>query len=340
MTGKRNGHDRAAGIELVPLRRLVDESVDVHLPLHPGDLVSIEDGASVTVGTPLAEQYRDTRLVNAVLAAGREGHPGDRPAQAAHAGRRSGGRAVAGELLYRWRNAWRMASGEHGEPIDAPVAGIVREVRPGVRIVIKPAGRVLRGIVALGGPSRGRLELAAGPGGQLHPGGLDVGLAGTILVVGSRVDAETLTRARAMGVRGIIVAGLPSKERRDFLASEARQRAALHRLPPFAVLVLDGAVRRPIAGPVVRLFEALAGREVAIVSDPPALVFDHPEVELPRPPADLVRVRSGPEAGREGRWIASLGQRRFANGVLLEAAQVQFPDGAAVVAIGDLERFA
>ena len=52
-----------------------------------------------------------------------------------------------------------------------------------------------------------------------------------------------------MGVRGVIVAGLASKERRDFLASEARQRAALHRLPPFAVLVLDGAVRRPWPAP-------------------------------------------------------------------------------------------
>ena len=31
-----------------------------------------------------------------------------------------------------------------------------------------------------------------GPSGELRPGGLDVGLAGTILVVGARVDAETL----------------------------------------------------------------------------------------------------------------------------------------------------
>ena len=52
-----------------------------------------------------------------------------------------------------------------------------------------------------------------------------------------------------MGVRGVIVSGLAGKERRDFLASESRQRAALHRLPPFAVLILDGVIRRPIAGP-------------------------------------------------------------------------------------------
>ena len=56
-----------------------------------------------------------------------------------------------------------------------------------------------------------------------------------------------------MGVRGVIVGGLAGKERRDFLASEARQRAALHRLPPFAVLVLDGVMRRPIAGPIAAI---------------------------------------------------------------------------------------
>lgn len=142
-----------------------------------------------------------------------------------------------------------------------------------------------------------------------------------------------------MGVRGVIVAGLPSKDQRDYLASEARQRAALHRLPPFAVFVLDGALRRPIAGPVMRLFEALAGRDVAIVSDPPALVFDEPDLEVLLPPADFVRVRSGPDAGREGRWLGAIGPRRFAGGVHLEAAQVMFTEGPAIVPLGDLERF-
>ncbi len=134
------------------------------------------------------------------------------------------------------------------------------------------------GIVALGGPTRGRLHVAAATDGEIRAGGLDVGLAGTILVVGSRIDAETLTRARAMGIRGIVVAGLASKERRDFLASEKRQRAALHRLPPYAVLVLDGAVRRPLSSPVLAVLRALSGHEVAISSDPPALLFDAPDV--------------------------------------------------------------
>jgi hypothetical protein len=338
-----NGH----GLELVATRPLVEDVIDVRFPLTPGDRVMVEEGAPVSVGTPLAERYRDMILAQASLPDGQVGRPGERwtpsePPTRRGPGRptiRGQGRPTGGELLFPWRHGWRVASGEHGEALDAPVNGIVRELIPGVHIVLRAEGHAIRGIVAIGEATRGRLQLAAGPSGELRPGGLDVGLAGAILVVGARVDAETLTRARAMGVRGIVVAGLPSKERRDYLASEARQRAALHRLPPFAVLVLDGAVRRSIAGPVVSLLEALEGRDVAIVADPPALLFDEPDLELSAPPPDLVRVRSGRDAGREGRWIASLGQRRFEDGVLLEAAQVRFAEGPAVVPIGDLERF-
>ena len=61
---------------------------------------------------------------------------------------------------------------------------------PGARaqIRVRAAGRGLRGIVAIGGPTRGRLQ--AGPEGALRSGGLDVGSAGTILVVGSRAEAR------------------------------------------------------------------------------------------------------------------------------------------------------
>jgi hypothetical protein len=231
-----------------------------------------------------------------------------------------------------------VATGDVADPLEAPLAGIVRDVRPGTAITIRAAGRGIRGIVALGGPTRGRLQ--AGPDGELRAGALDIGAAGAILIVGSRVDAETMTRARAMGVRGLIVTGLSSKERRDYLASEARQRSALHRLPPFAVLVLEGAVRRPMAGAVLTVLTSLVGQEVAIVADPPMLVFDAPSLHVPTPPPDQVRVRAGLLGGREGRFVEAIGPRRFAGGVHLEAGLVRFPDGSlAAVPLGDLERF-
>jgi hypothetical protein len=324
-----------ADVRLVPARRLITSPIDAVFDLAPGDRPLVSPGDSVVVGAPIAERLRDPRLEELDTPEVAEPRPGERWIEAP---RRGDERGTGGEYMFFWHDRWRIALGDVSDPIESPFAGIVRDVRPGIGITIRAAGRGIRGIVALGGPTRGRLQPGAER--ELRSGGLDVGSAGTILVVGSRVDAETLTRARAMGVGGIVVAGLSSKERRDFIASEARQRAALHRLPAFAVLVLDGAVRRPLAGAVQAVLAALAGHEVAIVTDPPVLVFDMPNLVIPDPPADLVRIRAGSLVGREGRFVEAIGPRRFAGGVHLEAGLVHLPDGTtAAVPLGDLERF-
>ena len=332
-------------LDLVPARRLIEAPVDAVFHLGPGDRVLVESGASVVVGAPIAERLRDGRLedrnvpVDVVPIAGERWQPPTRGGEPVPAG--LGHAPVGGEYLFQWKGRWRIATGDIVDPIETPVAGIVRDVRPGSSITIRAAGHGIRGIVALGGSTRGRIRLATGPDGGLRPGGLDVGLAGSILVVDARVDAETLTRARAMGVRGIVVAGLASKERRDFLASEARQRAALHRLPSYAVLVMEGATRRPMAATVMSLLVALAGKEVAIVADPPMLVFDHPGLDLPMPAPDLVRIRGGDLSGHEGHWMGAAGRRHFGDGLDLEAGRVRLADGSVVaVPLGDLERFA
>jgi hypothetical protein len=324
-----------ADVLLVPARRLVTTPVDAVFHLAPGDRALVSAGESVVVGAPIAERLRDRRLEEHSVPATAEPVPGGRWTGPI---RRGETHPPVGEYVFEWHGRWRIATGELADAMETPFAGIVRDVQPGVGITIRAAGRGIRGVAALGGSTRGRLQ--AGIDGELRAGGLDVGSAGNILVVGSRVDAETLTRARAMGIRGIVVAGLSSKERRDYLASEARQRSALHRLPPFAVLILDGAARRPLAGAVLSVLGALTGLEVAIIADPPMLVFDRPDLVIPEPPADLVRIRSGPLTGREGRFVESIGPRRFAGRVHLEAGLVRLPDGTmAAVPLGDLERF-
>ena len=341
MTDELNGHardepttiaepalplDARPDLGIVRMRRLLESPIEVTFPLAPGDRALVAAGETVVPGAPIVERVRDPRLDDVTVPDSSDPAPG--------------GRIPDGELLFDWRGRWRVAGGEVTEALDSPVSGIVKEVRAGIGVVVRATGRGLRAIVTLGGPTRGQLHVASWVEGELRSGSVDVGLAGKILVVGSRIDAETLTRARAMGVRGIIVAGLASKERRDFLASENRQRAALHRLPPFAVLVLEGALRRPLAGPVMDILEALEGHDVAIVADPPMLIFDAPELEIPAPRPDRIRIRAGQLMGREGTWAGLAGQRRFEGGVHLEAGTVRFEDGSVVaVPIGDLERF-
>jgi len=259
-------------------------------------------------------------------------------------GRRRSDASHDGELLAPLPgrpDRWRIATGEHRVQDVSPVRGIVSSIVPGGELRIRSSGPAIRGGLAAGAAASGPLELATDPFGELRPGGIDVNRAGSILVVGSRIDAEALTRARAMGVRGIVVAALPGKELRDFQASERRSRASLHPTPPFGVLALDGAVRRPIPGAVAAILERAAGSVVSILVDPPALVFDAAPEDLPVPEPDLVRIRGGAHAGLEGRVIGLAGPRRYAANVHLEAAWVAIEGEAPVdVPIGDLERFA
>lgn len=332
------------GLERVRVRTLLVEAPVVRFALHPGDRALVAPGEVVGVGGPLLERARAAAIVSVDAAdVPRDARPGD---WWVAPGRRRGlrrGRAgiVAGELLHREGGRWRVVAGDRTDVVETPVAGIVRSIRPAIGIVLATAGVGIPGVASVGGPSRGRLEVAAVAGGELRAGSIDIRRAGAILVAGSRVDAETLTRGRAMGVRGIVAGAVASRELRDLAAAEHRQRASLQPIPAFGALALEGHLRAAIATPVMAILGAAAGREIALVGDPPLLVLDAATAELPRPAPDAVRVRSGPSAGLEGRWGGLAGRRRFAAGVVLEAGVVELPEGGSIVApLADLERFA
>ncbi len=337
-----------AGLGLVPARRLLERAPIARFELSPGDRILVAAGDVVGAGFGLAERQRDPRVDDGPPLAGPEEtdspplRAGDWwPGDGHEAGgplRRRQPRTPAGELLHPADGRWRIAAGGHVDRLEAPAAGTVVDAIPGRGLTLRLAGTALLGTSAVGIPARGRVERVAGESGLR--GALDVGRAGAILVVDGRIDSEAIIRARATGVRGVVASGLAGKDLRDLQGSEARQRASLQPLAPFAVLILDGTVRRPIAGPVAAWFAALEGREVAIVVDPPMVVFDPPTPEPAAPPETWVRIQAGALAGREGRWLRSAGLRRFAAGVHLESASIALDDGSvADVPLADLERF-
>jgi hypothetical protein len=330
-----------AGLAIIPRRSLLRSSIDAWFPLAPGDRPRVEPEQQVAVGDPLADRLREPRTIVLPRSPARgPAEPGERWTAGGGQRARDGEAAPEGELLFRSGGRWRVAAGERFESLEAPFAGVVQDVRPGIGIRVTADARGISGVDVLAGPTSGRLQIAAAPDGELRAQHVDVGAAGAIIVAGARMDAEALTRARAVGIRGVIVAGLGIKERRDFLASERRGRAAVHGLPRFAVLVLEGAARRPISAAHMALFEALAGRRAAIIGRPPCLVVDDGGLELPLPPRDAVRVRSGPLVGAEGRWVGLAGPRRFPAGVTVESAFIRFGDRPPIaVPVGDLERF-
>jgi hypothetical protein len=329
--GSRQRAGGPNGLGLIRTRRLDEAGLRIRFRLHPGDRPLARVGETVEAGEPIVERLRDAVLTR--VAAGPDAGPADRF--------RTGVGAIEAELLHPIGDAdWRAVAGTVRETVDAPVRATVAEIVPGSSLTLRTEALVIRGVTALGASTRGRLELVtAGAPGDVSRA-IDVARAGTVLVVGPRIDAEILTRARAMGVRGIIVGGLGGKERRDLAASERRQRAGMHAAAAFGVLALDGAIRRPIAGPIRAVLEALAGRDVALVTDPPALLCDDPPDRLPAPAADHVRVRHGPLAGAEGTFEGLAGSRRFAAGIMADAGWVRLGDEPPVaLPLADLERF-
>jgi hypothetical protein len=88
----------------------------------------------------------------------------------------------------------------------------------------------------------------------------------------------------------------------------------------------------------MRLLEKLSGADVSLVGTPPALIFDAQSIHTDPDPPGTVHVRSGPLAGRIGRWAGPAGLRSF-TGTHLEAGFVRFGDDAPIaLPLADLER--
>ena len=94
------------------------------------------------------------------------------------------------------------------EPVLGPVRGEVVSLEADA-IELRIAGALVTGVGGSGNAVHGELRVSVHePGEELRASAIDVGATGRIIVGGSRASAETLTRARAMGVAGIVLGGI------------------------------------------------------------------------------------------------------------------------------------
>ena len=327
---------------LIVARPWLERGRRAWIPLDPGDRPAVAVGDTVTPISVLAEHGRDTRLVGVDP---RDRDPTRFPPGArigprdARPRRRRSGLVDEGTVLYRSsRTRLNVVVGRHRDPLYARADGTVVAVGPG-GIELLLAGQALAGVAAAGQAVHGRLRIAVGdPGDELRSAGLHVADAGSIVVGGARVDVETLTRARALGIHGVIVGGMAGHDVRAFSRSEARQREALHSLAPFAVFVLEGFGRRSLAGPPWELLLAAAGSSVALFPEPPLLVFD-PATSLPQVPSGTLRIAAGAGAGTIGVIDGPALIQRQEEGVHVLAVPVMADGRRLVVPLADLERF-
>jgi hypothetical protein len=293
----------------------------LRVPLQLSDRVLLVPGGSVEAGQPLVERFREQEMIDvatdAALLALRPGDPVDR-ALAARRDRRAarlGGRA---RVVGHGRDGrTRLAMGRHDIAVFSPVAGRAEAVLP-ARIDLRAQGVGIPGRVAFGRPVHGRILVAAsGPNAELRSSSIDVSAAGAILVVGARLDIEAISRARAIGVAGVISGGIVGRELRQLEEAEVRQRAALHPAAPFALLAFGGYGRRPIPPHVWSMLVAAEGRPAGILPEGSMLVIGgdpEPLLAAGRRAAGAVAVTAGEHAGREGRLLGLAGARRWPGG--------------------------
>ena len=229
------------------------------------------------------------------------------------------------------------------QPILGHVRGEVETVTAEA-IEIRIGGALVTGIGGSGGAVHGPLLVAVDdPGDELRASAIDVASTGRIVVGGSRASAETLTRARAMGVSGIVLGGLLDKELRDFEATQARRREIGGVVGDFAVVVLEGYGKVGMDDSLFAWFRAHDGRLASLFGDSARLYV----YEAGPPPSRRVLPRPGnrvvahrrPFAGVAGELELVLdGLHAAAAGIPARSGVVRFDDGrAAVVPLANLE---
>ncbi len=320
----------------------------VRIALHPGDRPLVAAGDRVEPGQPVLERLRHAQVAEHGLRGHAMPAPGTTFAggtAVAGSGRRTLRFDGAGEVVCALPGGHvRAVVSRHLATVESPVDGTVVGL-DAAALSLRADGMGVTALIAVGEPACGPLVVAIeGPSAELRGQRIDVRHAGAILVAGSRIDVESLTRARAMGVRGVIVGGVIGTDVHALRASIGRQEASIHASPPFALVVLDGYGKRPIPPDAWEALTQAAGQTVGLATTPPLVLL--PSDAAPYA-ADRSRVRvvSGPYLGRTGRVLEMIGLRRLAGGVYRELARVALdpvvPPGAHDIVelpIAELER--
>lgn len=331
----------------------------VRLRLEPGDRPLVTAGDQVRAGQDVLERPRERLRLEvplrpdmadlATVEPGSELDPEllDVPRSVTAVGRPQVRRGDRVFLLYvEPERALHAVVARAPEPVASPVDGVVVTVGAD-GLLIRAAGLGLVGQVGWGQPVVGRVMIGVtGPDEELRASAIDISAAGAVLVAGARLDIEAITRARAIGVAGILCGGAVGRELRQLEESDERQRAALHATTPFGLLALDGFGRRPMPAIAWDLLVAAAveGSQVAVVPEAGlAVVPTPPEDRLTQWGPDAVRITVGEGAGVTGRLVGLAGPVRRSGGSYQAAGYVvsSAPDERVrrrIVNLADLER--
>jgi hypothetical protein len=147
----------------------------------------------------------------------------------------------------------------------AYIDGRVVETIPQQGVVVETACSLVQGIFGIGGEVWGELVLAVtSPDEPLGPAHLVPNMKGKVVVGGSFLPAETMARAKELGIAGLVVGGIHDKDLRALLGYDLGVAITGTEQVGFTLILTEGFGTIPMASKTFRLLSMHAGQKASI----------------------------------------------------------------------------
>jgi hypothetical protein len=181
------------------------------------------------------------------------------------------------------------------------VDGTIVEVHPNQGVTVEATCSLVQGIFGIGGETSGILLVAVtAPDEALLPSHLKSDMKGKIVVGGSFLSAETMAKAKEIGVAGLVVGGIHDKDLRALLGYDLGVAITGTEQVGFTLVLTEGFGTIPMAQKTFALLSAHAGEKASIsgATQIRAGVI-RPEIIIPQRPGQ-VRAQAVSAAERGG----------------------------------------
>jgi hypothetical protein len=149
--------------------------------------------------------------------------------------------------------------------IDAYVDGTVEEEIPSEGVVMKTEGVHIQGIIGLGGETFGEIKMVAdNPSKIVDADLINDALKGKIIVCGSKITTQALTKAQKIGVAGVITGGFDYQDIKDILGDDLGVAITGHEKIGYTLILTEGFGTIPMADRTFNLLKKYEGHKASI----------------------------------------------------------------------------
>jgi hypothetical protein len=149
--------------------------------------------------------------------------------------------------------------------LSAYIDGTVVEIHPQQGVTIETSCTLVQGIFGIGGETRGDLAVGvASPEQSLTADKVISAMKGKVVVAGAFLSADTMARAKEVGVAGLVVGGIHDKDLRALLGYDLGVAITGSEQVGFTLILTEGFGTIPMASKTFALLSTHAGQQASI----------------------------------------------------------------------------